>query len=170
MYVSSCIYATVPAGSVTQQGKTNHRAVGIELSGNSHRKERKEGIMKRQSIIELYGIFQADSLCYGVSCHHIVVIQEASVCKAINSCQEKYIHAGAHNCCTYFTPPFLCDIVTAWQKRRAVYLYIVLFQKYVPLASQGSGRRKLENDAAMLANGIAQVKELAQLLQILMRG
>ena len=42
--------------------------------------------------------------------------------------------------------------------------------RHVPLASLGPGGRNLENDRVMLANGIAQVKELAQLLQLLLRG
>ena len=42
-------------------------------------------------------------------------------------------------------------------------------RRHTPLALLGSGKSH-ENDAMMLANGIAQVKELGQLLQILLKG
>ena len=42
-------------------------------------------------------------------------------------------------------------------------------RRHTPLALLGSGKHN-ENDTMMLANGIAQVKELGHLLQILLKG
>ena len=69
---------------------------------------------------------------------------------------------------TLFLMIILSDGIDVNQSLQHQYVNMYL-RRHAPLALLGSGKY-YENDTKMLANGIAQVKELAQLLQILLKG